>query len=307
MEWLEISYQATEENYDKVSQIFIDAGSKGVLLEDSKTPFELPENLFGEIYRLNADDYPTEGVVVKGYLAVVPQVEVLVDVVKEKLFNISPEAAFSFTVTTIAEEDWEHGWKVDYKPIYISESLMIKPSWLGRSNDEGVVEIMLDPGMAFGSGTHATTRLCLQLLEKYIMDDSRVVDVGTGSGVLAIAVSKLGAQLVYGVDLDEMALIRAKENAQLNGCDILIEKSDLMAGVKSLDWRPNLIVANILAQAIVEMLEDVSEALSEGDVFICSGIIDDEQGRVVSALEEHGFKVVEICEENGWVAIAARR
>jgi len=307
MEWLEISYHATEENYDKVSQIFIDAGSKGVLIEDSKTPHELPEDRFGEIYRLNADDYPSEGVVIKGYLALLPQVEVTVEDVKAKLFELEPEAAASFAVTTLAEEDWEHGWKVHYKPIYVTKNLVITPSWMEKSNDKNIVEILLDPGMAFGSGTHETTRLCLQLLEKYVSSDSRVVDVGTGSGVLAIAASKLGAQLVYGVDLDEMAAMRAKENALLNGCAILVETNNLMDGVKSLDWKPNLVVANILASVILEMLSDVKAVLREGDIFICSGIIDDEEGRVVSELVEYGFQVVEVLVAFGWVAIVARR
>jgi len=150
MEWLEISYHTTEENYELVSQIFIDAGSYGVLLEDSKTPYELPEDRFGEIYRLNADEYPKDGVIVKGYLAVVPQVEVTVDTVKTKLFNLAPEAAASFTVTTLAEEDWEHSWKEHYQPIHVTKNLVIKPSWLEKSNEEHIIEILLDPGMAFG-------------------------------------------------------------------------------------------------------------------------------------------------------------
>jgi len=303
MNWLEISYHGTEENYELISQIFIDAGSKGVLLEDSKTPYEIPEDRFGEIYRLNADDYPQDGVVVKGYLAALPQVEIMVDVVKTKLFNLAPEAAASFTVSTLAEEDWEHSWKAHYQPIHVTENLVIKPSWLELSNDQNTVEILLDPGMAFGSGTHETTRLCLQLLEQYITADSRVVDVGTGSGVLAIAASILGAQSVYGVDLDEMAVIRAKENVVLNGCDVLIETNNLMAGVNSLGWKPNLIVANILAPIIVGMLGDVKEVLVEGDIFICSGIIDNEKDMVIAALVEHGFEIGEVREETGWVAI----
>jgi len=307
MNWLEISYHATEENYELVSQIFIDAGSKGVALEDSKTPFELPEDRFGEVYRLNADDYPREGVVVKGYLASLPQVEVIVDAVKAKLFILAPEVATSFAVTMIAEEDWENSWKEYYKPIYVTENLVIRPSWLERTYEENVVEILLDPGMAFGSGTHETTRLCLQQLAKYVSDESRVIDVGTGSGILAIAASKLGARFVYGVDLDGMAVTRAKENALLNECDILIETNNLMDGVESLEWKPNMIVANILASVIVGMLGDVEEVLSEGDVFICSGIINSEKGRVVNALVEYGFKVVEVCEENGWVVVVARR
>lgn len=304
MNWLEISYHATAENYELVSQIFIDAGSKGVLLEDSKTPHEQYEDRFGEVYRLNTEDYPSSGVVVKGYLAIAGQVEVLLDTVKTKLFEFAPESMHSFTVTTLAEEDWAESWKKHYEPIQISEKLVIKPSWLARSTDD-VVEILLDPGMAFGSGTHATTRLCLRLLEQYLSVDSRVVDVGTGSGILAIAAAKLDAHSVYGVDLDEMAVLRTKENAALNGCDILIETNNLMDGVGTLNWQPNFIIANILAPIIIRMLVDVSRVLVTNNIFICSGIIAEEKDEVVANLLEHGFKVVEILEENGWVAIVS--
>jgi len=306
MKWLEISYHATEENNELVSQIFIDAGSKGVLLEDSKTPFEIPENRFGEIYHLNADAYPNEGVIVKGYLAVTPQVEVIVDTVKTKLFNLAPEAAASLSVTTLAEEDWAHSWKAHYHPIQVTENLVIKPSWLEKSNKQNVLEVLLDPGMAFGSGTHETTQLCLQLLEQYTSVHSKVVDVGTGSGVLAIAASKLGAQSVYGVDLDEMAIIRAKENTMLNDCTIFLETNNLMDGINSLDWTPNLIVANILAPIIIEMLSNVKKALPEEGLFICSGIINDERDLVIAALKEYEFGVIEIRERNGWVAIVGK-
>lgn len=306
MEWLEISYHATQDNHELVSQIFIDAGSKGVLLEDSKTPYALPEDRFGEIYRLNKSDYPSEGVIVKGYLAVVPEVEVVVDKVKTKLFNLAPDAITRFTVSKLAEEDWAHSWKAHYHPINVTKKLVIKPSWLEKSTDEQLVEILLDPGMAFGSGTHETTRLCLQLLETYITDDSRVVDVGTGSGVLAIAATKLGAQLVYGVDLDEMAVMRAKENAARNECQILLETNNLMEGVKMLDWQPNLIVANILAPVIIGMLSDVKAVLIKGNLFICSGIIDNEKPLVMDGLLRCGFEIIEVREENGWIAIVGR-
>ena len=305
MNWLEISYHATEDDYELVSQIFIDAGSKGVLLEDSKTPHEVPEDRFGEIYRLNADDYPNQGVVVKGYLAVIPQVEITVNDIKTKLCNLFSNVATHFTVDTLAEEDWEHSWKSHYQPIHVTERLVIKPSWLERSNDPHITEILLDPGMAFGSGTHETTRLCLQLLERYVTGNTRIVDVGTGSGVLAIAAFKLGAEFIYGVDLDEMAVIRAKENALLNECQLLIEKNNLMDGVHSLGWKPNLIVANILATVIVGMIGDVQQVLTSGDVFICSGIIQSEKDEVVDALMVRGFEIVEVREENGWVAIVS--
>jgi len=307
MEWLEISYHATEENYELVSQIFIDAGSEGILLEDSKTPYEIPEDRFGGVYRLNPEDYPSHGVIVKGHFAVNPQVDALLEQVKTKIFELAPAEVSSFMVTIFEEEDWAEAWKSHYKPLWISENLVIKPSWLGSSGDSDVIEILLEPGMAFGTGTHETTRLSLELLNKYVNNTSRVIDVGCGSGILAITASKLGAKSVYGVDLDEMAIIRARENVALNGCSVTLEVNHLMNGVATLAWKPNLIVANILASVIVSMLEDVAEVLNEGDIFICSGIIAEEQGMVVDALTKHQFTIVEILEENGWVAIVGRR
>ncbi|MCL2558967.1 MAG: 50S ribosomal protein L11 methyltransferase [Turicibacter sp.] len=306
MEWLEISYHATEENHELVSQIFMDAGSKGVMLEDSQVLHESYDTQCGEVYRLNAADYPEEGVIVKGYLAVMPDVAVTVERVKAQLFHLAPAAAASFTVTTLAEEDWAHSWKAHYEPIVVADTLVIKPSWLARSSDEQLMEILLDPGMAFGSGTHETTRLSLQLLTRYVTADSRVVDVGTGSGILAIAASKLGAQSVYGVDLDEMAVMRAKENVVRNDCDILLETNNLMDGVRSLGWVPNLIVANILTPIIIGMLGDVKAVLAEGGVFICSGIIEEEKEAVTGALARHGFEVVEVLEENGWLGMVGK-
>ena len=155
-------------------------------------------------------------------------------------------------------------------------------------------------------GTGNVSRLCLRLLAQYVTANSRVIDIGTGSGVLAIAASKLGAHSVYGVDLDEMAVIRAKENAALNKCTILLEKNNLMDGVNSLEWKPNLIVANILAPIIIGMLKDVKEILTKGDIFICSGIIDTEKSMVMHALLEYGFEIINVQEENGWVAIVGK-
>jgi len=302
MNWLELSFHTTHEAYDLVSHIFIEAGSKGVLLEDSRTPFEEREDLFGEINRLNPDDYPKEGIVVKGYLAVTEEVEAQLEKVRTKLLNLDSQNAALLEVTTLDEEDWANSWKAHYHPIKISPTLYIKPSWLEVSPEPEVVEILMDPGMAFGSGTHETTRLCLKLLERFAAG-AHVVDVGTGSGILAIAATKLGAKSVYAVDLDAMAVIRAKENAALNGVDITIEKNNLIDG--ALDRQPDVMVANILAPIIIAMLPDVKKVLS--GLFICSGIVSHEEQSVVDALVFHGFEVLEVQRENGWVAIVSQR
>ena len=183
---------------------------------------------------------------------------------------------------------------------------MIKPCWLEPTTDPNVTEIMLDPGMAFGSGTHETTQLCLELIEQYANSSQVVVDVGTGSGILAIAASKLGCRLVYAVDLDAMAVIRAKENIEMNHCqNIIIEKNNLIDGVEALSEAPTLMVANILAPIIINMLDDVVKVLPQGQTFICSGIVDREKQAVLDALVAHQFKIEEVREKNGWVAIVA--
>ena len=218
MNWLELSFQTTHDAYDLVSNIFIEAGSKGVLLEDSQTVTESHEDHFGEIYRLNPDDYPSEGIIVKGYIAVTEETEEKLEMIRTRLLNLDDVTQTQkFEVKMLDEEDWANSWKRHYEPIQISERLVIKPSWLERSDDENLVEILLDPGMAFGSGTHETTQLCLQLLEQHVKPTDYVVDVGTGSGILAIAASKLGCKGVYAVDLDAMAVVRAKEYVEING------------------------------------------------------------------------------------------
>jgi len=308
MEWLEMSFHTTHETSDLVSDIFIEAGSKGVLLEDSKTFTEVHQDHYGEIYQLNKEDYPKSGIVVKGYLPVTTCIENQIENIQAKLLNLKLSQTFEsrLEIKTLKEEDWANSWKQYYHPIKITEKLLIKPSWLPISNDSNKVEILLDPGMAFGSGTHETTRLCLELIEKYVDDKQIVVDVGTGTGILAIAASKLGAKFVYAVDLDEMAVVRAKENTVLNRCqNLMIENNHLINGVGALTEAPTLIVANILAPIIIDMLEQVKKVLLPNKLFICSGIVHHEKESVLAALELNQFKVIEIKEKNGWLGIVS--
>ena len=308
MNWLELSFHTTHEAFDLVSNIFIEAGSKGVLIEDSNTLTESHEDHFGEIYRLNPDDYPSTGVVIKGYLAVTTDIENQLEFVRTQLLNLKMENFDhnKLEINMLDEEDWANSWKKHYAPIEITPTLVIKPCWLEPSTDPNITEILLDPGMAFGSGTHETTQLCLELIEQYVDSNQVVVDVGTGSGILAIAASRLGCRSVYAVDLDAMAVVRAKENVTMNHCtNILVEKNNLIDGVEALSEAPTLMVANILAPIIINMLDDVVKVLPKNRLFICSGIVDHEKDSVVEALLAHQFEVIKIKEKNGWVAIVA--
>jgi len=308
MNWLELSFHTTHEAYDLVSHIFIEAGSKGVLLEDSNIMTEPREDHFGEICQLSKADYPKDGIIVKGYLAVTADIEKQLEEVRTLLLNLEFDSPYQkvLEVKTLDEEDWANSWKQHYQPIMITPNLVIKPSWLELTDNPSVVEVLLDPGMAFGSGTHETTQLCLELIAQYMNSEQGVVDVGTGSGILAIAASKLGAKWVYAVDLDEMAVIRAKENISLNKCkNLIIEKNNLIDGVKGLPQAPTLMIANILAPIIIGMLEDVKTVLPTNQLFICSGIVHHEKESVLKALTANDFQILEVREKNGWVAIVS--
>ena len=221
MKWSEISIHTTNEAVEPISNILHEAGASGVVIED---PFELVkerEDQFGEIYQLNPQDYPEEGVIVKAYLPVNSFLGETVDEIKEAinnliLFNIDI-GKNSVSISEVNEEEWATAWKKYYHPVKISERFTIVPTWeeyTPVSSDELIIE--LDPGMAFGTGTHPTTVMSIQALERTVKKDDSVIDVGTGSGVLSIAAAMLGAEKVTALDLDEVAVQSAKINIKLN-------------------------------------------------------------------------------------------
>ncbi len=207
----------------------------------------------------------------------------------------------------VNEEDWANSWKAYYKPIKIGERLVIVPAWEKYEPQENELIVRMDPGMAFGTGTHETTRLVIKLLEKYTAPGCRMLDVGTGSGILAICASKLGAGECRAYDIDPMAVRVANENIKDSGLsNITCEVSDLLKGVDK--SRPyDLICANIVADIIIRMTPDVGVLMHEGTVLLCSGIIMERSEDVVECLEEHGFSIVERLEENGWCALAVMK
>ena len=199
MKWSEFSIHTTNEAIEPISHILHEAGASGVVIED---PFELTkerEDQFGEIYQLNPDDYPEEGVIVKAYLPVNSFLGETVDAIKESINNLIIHnidiGLNKVTISEVNEEEWATAWKKYYHPVKISERFTIVPTWeiyTPVSSDELIIE--LDPGMAFGTGTHPTTVMCIQALERSVRPGDRVIDVGTGSGVLSIAAAMLGAE-----------------------------------------------------------------------------------------------------------------
>ena len=213
----------------------------------------------------------------------------------------------SITVSGVNEEDWANSWKEYYKPIKIGEKIVIVPAWEKYEQSEGEIIVRMDPGMAFGTGTHETTRLVICFLERYIKNGMRVADVGTGSGILAICASKLGASECKAYDIDPVAVKVANENIKDSGLtNVSCEVSDLLKQVdKSAPY--DVICANIVADIIIRMMPDVGELMDSSSVILASGIIVERSEDVITEFENHGFKIVERIDENGWCALAVMK
>ena len=208
----------------------------------------------------------------------------------------------------LCEEDWANAWKAYYKPIKIGSKIVIVPAWEKYEAAEGELIVRMDPGMAFGTGTHETTRLVIGLLEKYTTPGVRMLDVGTGSGILAICASKLGAGECKAYDIDPMSVRVARENIKDSGLtNITCDQSDLLHSVDLEGGKYGLVCANIVADIIIRMTPDVHKYIADDGVLLASGIIMERSSDVVECFEAHGFEIVERAEENGWCALAVKR
>ncbi|WP_428909177.1 50S ribosomal protein L11 methyltransferase [Niallia sp. Krafla_26] len=311
MKWSEISIHTTNEAVEPISNILHEAGASGVVIED---PFELVkerEDQFGEIYQLNPNDYPEEGVIVKAYLPVNSFLGETVDEIKEAinnlmLFNIDI-GKNHVSLSEVNEEEWATAWKKYYHPVKISERFTVVPTWeeyTPVSSDELIIE--LDPGMAFGTGTHPTTVMSIQALERIVKKDDTVIDVGTGSGVLSIAAAMLGAKKVTALDLDEVAVQSARINIKLNKVHPVVDifQNNLLEGIHE---TADVIVANILAEVIVRFTHDAYRCLKQGGYFITAGIIQQKKDEVRDSLEAAGFDIEETLQMEDWVSFIARK
>jgi ribosomal protein L11 methyltransferase len=311
MKWSEISIHTTNEAVEPISHILHEAGASGVVIED---PFDLTkerEDKFGEIYQLNPDDYPEEGVIMKAYLPVNSFLGETVEGIKEAINNLLlfdiDLGLNNISISEVNEEEWATAWKKYYNPVKISEKFTIVPTWETYepvSSDEKIIE--LDPGMAFGTGTHPTTVLCIQAIERTVNPDDKVIDVGTGSGVLSIAAAMMDAQEVLALDLDEVAVESAKLNIKLNKVHprVTVKQNNLLNNVEG---PVNVVVANILAEVIIRFTDDVYRVLENGGTFISSGIISMKKQEVKDALIKSGFKIEETMMMEDWVAFIAKK
>lgn len=307
--WIEVRVITKSEALEPVSGIFYSLDCKGVAIED-------PEDILGreqgpltwDFADINVLEHKGKVAVVKAYFAEEDNIEEILGYVNEKLVELK-EMGIDLGEAKVEhekmyEEDWANTWKQYYKPSKVGEKIVVKPIWEEYEEKEGELVVNLDPGMAFGTGTHETTRMCIQALEKYVKEESTVFDVGCGSGILAIAAAKLGAKLAVGVDLDPVAVESSIENVGYNN----LNNIEILHGnlVEVIDGKADIVVANILAEIICILTDDVKRVMKDGGVFITSGIIHDRVDIVCEKLEATGFEVIEKNRDGEWNCIVAK-
>ena len=303
MEWTDIRLtvaKADAENAEAVATLIAEGG---IYIEDySDIEQQVAEIAHVDLIEQELLDKPRDTVIIHLYLEPgASQVETLA------LIAARMEAAgIPYTVETegVEQEDWQNGWRKYYHPMEIGSRLAVVPSWQQYDTDR--VKLILDPGLAFGTGGHETTSLCLEALDEQVRGGERVLDIGTGSGILAIAALKLGAASAEGVDIDPVAVRTAGENAALNGVQdkltVLVgDLSDKASGTY------DIITANIVANAILSLAPAVPGLMAEGATFIASGIIDSRKDEVIAGLEKAGLSVVEVKEKRGWECIVCKK
>jgi len=310
MKWAEISIQTTQEATEAVANIFHDIGTSGVVIEDPELINSYRHSGTWDYCGIPEDD--TGIVTVTAYLPVDNRLHKSLQLFEQRVNELIQhdidKGSGTIRWREVQEEDWSSAWKQYFHPVKIGERVVIKPSWEDYQPTDEEIVIELDPGMAFGTGTHHTTQMCIRCLEEVIFPGCTVFDIGTGSGILAIAAAKLGAGTVRAVDLDPVAVKIAGENILMNGVQdmVCISEGNLLTGVAG-DDKADMVIANIVADVIIRMAPDLPLRLKDGGLLIASGIIITRLSDVTAALEQVGLSVEKIMEEGNWVAVVARQ
>ncbi len=307
MQWMEVSILTSQEATEAVANIFHELKVGGVVIDDPVLINRLRKSEW-EITDI-PEQKDVETVTVSAYF---PKNEYFFERMKElegalkgleEIFPHCQKAPAKFR--EVCEEDWANAWKQYFHPIKVGRKIVIKPTWEDYLPTPAELVVELDPGMAFGTGTHHTTTLCIQAMEDLVQPQSVVYDVGTGSGILAVIAAKLGAAQVCAVDIDPVAVRVAKENVELNATpQVSVAEGDLLTGV---DGKADLIVANIIADIIIRVLPDVPVRLKSRGIFLASGIIVERLEDVCRAAEQVGLQVVKVVEQAGWAVVQMGR
>ena len=310
MKWLEIKVNAKAEAIDAITEILYEFGASGVAI-DEPIDYEAMkiDNLFWDYIEPEEGEQDKESSVSAYFSEAEAELENKIQGIKDKVQQL-PEFGLDIgsgkiEIKEIDQIDWETSWKQYFKPVHITDRIVVKPQWEEYLPQEDELIIHIDPGMAFGTGTHETTSMCIKAIEKNLEPGYSILDIGTGSGILSIAAVLLGAKEATGVDLDPVAVEVANENIEINGLSdkINILHGDLLTLIKG---QFDIVVANIIADAILILLDsDVKSFVKDNGLFICSGIIQEKEGLVVEKLKEKGFEIKEINRDGEWVCITS--
>jgi ribosomal protein L11 methyltransferase len=312
MKWIEVGIKTVHEGVDIMAQVLYEVGVKGVVIEDPADNVTcLKENeewdLIDESLLKNLD----EAVMVKGYLPNDASIHDNLQYVKERIqWLIDQNLGFDIgtgelSLSSMSDQDWANHWKKYFKPFKVGNRIVIKPTWEDYSPKEGEIILEMDPGMAFGTGTHETTILCIQALERLISPSCHILDIGCGTGILSIAALLLGAEHAVAVDIDGNAVRTARRNAALNGVisRMRVVKSDLLDEVTG---KYDLIMANIIADVVIELSGSAKKYLSKDGILMASGIILERLQDVLDAVEEYGYKSIEHFTLGDWAVVVGR-
>ena len=303
MEWTDIRLTVSKADAEAAEAVATMIAEGGIYIEDYSDIEEQVEQIAHvDLIEQELLDKPRDTVIIHMYLEPgASPVETLA-----LIAALMESAGIPFTSETegVEQEDWQNGWRKYYHPMDVGQRLAIVPSWQDYDTDR--VKLILDPGLAFGTGGHETTNLCLEVLDERVKGGERVLDIGTGSGILAIAALKLGAAVAEGVDIDPVAVRTAGENAALNG---VADKLTVLVGDLSdkASGKYDIITANIVANAIMSLAPAVPGLMADDAVFIASGIIDSRKDEVIAALEAAGLAVLEVKEKRGWECIVCKK
>ncbi|MDD2586984.1 MAG: 50S ribosomal protein L11 methyltransferase [Syntrophomonadaceae bacterium] len=305
MNWKEISVLTGEICVEAIADIFNKLGSGGVIIEDPQAAgrYDKKDIWFADSVAPDVLDY--KFVIVKAYF---PEDTNILDELKSHLESV--QQTFNMTckviINEVKNEDWEESWKEYYHTFKIGR-LVIKPSWEDYQLQASEVLIEIDPGMAFGTGIHASTRFCLKFIDQYIKGGEKIIDAGCGSGILSIGAARLGAARITAMDVDDVAVKIARENIKLNQLENIIEvrTGDITEKIEHL--QADIILANITADIINLLIPGAAKVLAPGGYFFGSGIIDSCWPGVKKQLEENGFEIERILKDTDWIGVAARK
>lgn len=304
MKWIEAKVVFESEDIeiaeDLIANIFYDFGLQGVVVEQ---PGLEPAEGWGDDAVEQPQHHSVSGFLPQNQLAQKRR-QVLED--KLERIGLANHIKYRLFYNQIDEEDWAESWKEYFWPEKITDRIVVKPTWRTYDSDPNEIVIELDPGMAFGTGTHPTTSLCISMIEDYLQPGKSFLDVGTGSGILMVAAAKLGASKVWGIDIDEVAVEVAEKNLLQNRIEG--SKFKVMTGnlVDLVDQRFDLVAANILSDVIITLLDSIKRVLAAGGTMICSGIIEAHKDDVLQKMKAVGLQPVDVRLKETWVAIAAK-